>query len=72
MNNAKIIDIKNGMVTMNDGSRKNIDNYVLELEDRLIKIYSLLQAYTDVEPWSVYQINGEVLFNIMDILEDRK
>ena len=66
------INIPKGQVALNDGSVKQIDNYVLELEDRLIKIHELLKDYADVEPWSMYQITGETLFEIMDLIEDRK
>lgn len=66
------IDSKNGIVTLNDGSKKIIDNYVLELEDRLIKIHDLLRDYEDVNPLDLYTITGETLFVIMDILENRK
>lgn len=72
MKTSKIIDIKNNMVTMSDGSQKFIDAYILELEDRLINALNIMEAYADVEPWSTYKVSGEKLFKLMDKLEGRK
>ena len=72
MKTSKIIDIKNNMVTMNDGSQKFIDAYILELEDRLINALNIMESYKDVEPWSTYEVSGEKLFKLMDKLEGRK
>lgn len=72
MKKAIKIDLTNGMVTLDDGSKKTIDNYILELEDRFIKLQEILKDYEDVNPSSEYMILGEMLFNIMDIIEDRK
>ena len=44
MKTSKIIDIKNNMVTMNDGSQKFIDAYILELEDKLIKLSKKIES----------------------------
>ena len=44
MKTSKIIDIKNNMVTMNDGSQKFIDAYILELEDKLIKLSEKIES----------------------------
>ena len=71
MKKAIEIDVKNGIIVLNDGSKKMIDNYILELEDRLIKIYELLKKYGDVEPWSIYKITGETLFEVMDAVEGK-
>lgn len=71
MRRAAKIDLSNGMITLDDGSEKTLDNYILELEDRLIKIHEILKDYGDVNPNSEYMILGEMLFNIMDILEGK-
>ena len=71
MRNAVKIDVSNGMVILSDGSQKTIDNYIFELEDRFIKLQEILKDYGDVNPNSEYMILGEVLFNIMDIIEGR-
>lgn len=44
MKTSKIIDIKNNMVTMSDGSQKFIDAYILELEDKLIKLSKKIES----------------------------
>ena len=44
MKTSKIIDIKNNMVTMSDGSQKFIDAYILELEDKLIKLSEKIES----------------------------
>lgn len=72
MRNAVKIDVSNGMVILSDGSQKTIDNYIFELEDRFIKLQEILKDYGDVNPSSEYMILGEMLFNIMDIIENRK
>jgi hypothetical protein len=66
------IDLVKGIVELNDGSIKNIDNYIFELEDRFIKLQDILKDYVDVDPNAEYMILGEMLFNIMDIIENRK
>lgn len=66
------INIPKGQVALNDGSVKQIDNYVLELEDRLIKIHEKLKAFEDANPDLLYTIDGETLFEVMDLIEDRK
>lgn len=71
MRNAVKIDVSNGIVILSDGSQKTIDNYILELEDRFIKLQEILKDYGDVNPNSEYMILGEMLFNIMDIIEGR-
>lgn len=71
MKKAIKIDLTNGMVTLDDGSKKTIDNYILELEDRFIKLQEILKDYEDVNPSSEYMILGEMLFNIMDIIEGK-
>lgn len=65
------IDLSNGMVTLNDGSQKTLDNYVFELEDRLIKTQELLKDYEDVDPSSEYLLDGELLFKVMDSVEGK-
>ena len=72
MKKAIKIDLTNGMVTLDDGSQKTLDNYIFELEDRFIKLQEILKDYGDVDPNAEYMILGEMLFNIMDIIEDRK
>lgn len=72
MRRAIKIDVSNGMITLDDGSKKTVDNYIFELEDRLIKLHDILKDYGDVNPNAEYMILGEMLFNIMDIIEDRK
>lgn len=72
MKNAVKIDVSNGIVILSDGSQKTIDNYILELEDRFIKLQEILKDYEDVNPLHFYTITGETLFVIMDILENRK
>ena len=72
MKSAIKIDLVKGIVELNDGSIKNIDNYIFELEDRFIKLHEILKDYVDVDPNAEYMILGEMLFNIMDIIEDRK
>lgn len=72
MRRAIKIDVSNGMITLDDGSEKTVDNYIFELEDRLIKLHDILKDYGDVNPNAEYMILGEMLFNIMDIIEDRK
>lgn len=42
MRTAAKIDLTNGMVTLDDGSKKTIDNYILELEDRFIELQEVL------------------------------
>ena len=71
MRNAVKIDVSNGIVILSDGSQKTIDNYILELEDRFIKLQEILKDYGDVNPNAEYMILGEMLFNIMDIIEGR-
>lgn len=71
MKKAIKIDLTNGMVTLDDGSRKTIDNYIFELEDRFIKLQEILKDFEDVEPTSEYLVTGEMLFNIMDIIEGK-
>lgn len=71
MKRAIKIDVSNGMVTLNDGSQKTIDNYIFELEDRFIKLQEILKDYGDVNPNAEYMILGEMLFNIMDIVEGK-
>lgn len=71
MKNAVKIDVSNGIVILSDGSQKTIDNYILELEDRFIKLQEILKDYEDVDPNAEYMILGEMLFNIMDIIEGR-
>lgn len=71
MKKAIKIDLVKGIVELNDGSIKNIDNYIFELEDRFIKLHEILKDYGDVDPNDEYMILGEMLFNIMDIIEDR-
>ena len=72
MKSAIKIDLVKGIVELNDGSIKNIDNYIFELEDRFIKLHEILKDYGDVDPNAEYMILGEMLFNIMDIIENRK
>lgn len=72
MKNAIKIDLVKGIVELNDGSIKNIDNYIFELEDRFIKLHEILKDYGDVDPNAEYMILGEMLFNVMDIIENRK
>ena len=72
MKSAIKIDLVKGIVELNDCSIKNIDNYIFELEDRFIKLHEILKDYVDVDPNAEYMILGEMLFNIMDIIEDRK
>lgn len=71
MNNAKKINIVDGIVELSDGNKKTIDNYILELEDRLIKIHEKLKAFEDVDPDLLYTINGETLFEVMDLVEGK-
>lgn len=72
MKNAIKIDLVKGIVELNDGSIKNIDNYIFELEDRFIKLHEILKDYENVAPNAEYMILGEMLFNVMDIIENRK
>lgn len=72
MKTSEIIDIKKGEVELSDGSIKYIDNYILELEDRILKTLHLLQDFDDVDPNCRYDISGELLFKVMDKLEGRK
>lgn len=71
MKKAIKIDLTTGYVVLNDGSKKTLDNYVLELEDKLDKVYEELKEYSDVNAWETYKVDGVKLFNIMDILEDK-
>ena len=71
MKYATKIDLTRGMVTLNDGSQKTIDNYIFELEDRFAKLQEVLKDYGDVDPNAQYMILGEMLFNIMDIIEGK-
>lgn len=71
MKRAIKIDLSNGMITLNDGSQKTLDNYVFELEDRLIKTQELLKDYEDVDPNSEYLLDGELLFKVMDSVEGK-
>lgn len=71
MKSAIKIDLIKGIVELNDGSIKNIDNYIFELEDRFIKLQEILKNYGDVDPNAEYMILGEMLFNIMDIVEGK-
>ena len=72
MKYSRKIDCKNNKVVLNDDSEKILDNYVLELEDKLLKLYSKLEKYNDVDPNKCYNVSGEELFEILDIIEDRK
>ena len=72
MKRAIKIDLSNGLVTLHDGSQKTLDNYVFELEDRLIKIQELLQDYGDVDPNCEYLLDGELLFKVMDYIEGKE
>ena len=71
MKSAIKIDLTKGMVTLNDGSQKTIDNYIFELEDRFTKLQEILKDYGDVDPNAQYMILGEMLFSIMDIIEGK-
>lgn len=71
MRRAIKIDLSNGMVMLEDGSQKTIDNYVFELEDRLITLQELLKDFEDADPNNEYLVDGEVLFSVMDILEEK-
>ena len=71
MKSAIKIDLTKGMVTLNDGSQKTIDNYIFELEDRFAKLQEVLKDYGDVDPNAQYMILGEMLFSIMDIIEGK-
>lgn len=71
MNNAKKINVVDGTVELSDGNKKAIDNYILELEDRLIKIHKKLKAFEDVDPDLLYTIDGETLFEVMDLVEGK-
>lgn len=71
MKSAIKIDLTKGIVTLNDGNQKAIDNYIFELEDRLIKLQEILKDYGDVDPNAQYMILGEMLFSIMDIIEGK-
>lgn len=71
MKTAIKIDLEKRIVTFGDGSEKTLDNYVLELEDRLIKLHEILKDYEDADPNNEYLVEGEVLFNAMDVLEGK-
>ena len=71
MKSAIKIDLTKGIVTLSDGNQKAIDNYIFELEDRLIKLQELLKEFEDVEPDKEYVISGELLFNVMDCVEGK-
>ncbi len=71
MKTAIKINLANGMVVLSDGSEKSIDNYILELEDRLVKVQESLKDYGDIDPWEIYKITGEQLFQIMDAVEGK-
>lgn len=71
MNKSVKINLQTGIVSLNDGRKKTLDNYILELEDRLEKIHEILKDYEDVNPNSEYMILGEMLFNIMDLIEGK-
>lgn len=62
MNISQKINIKENKVVLNNGKEKILDNYVLELEDRLLKLYSRLKKYEDVDPSKAYYVSGEELF----------
>lgn len=72
METAKKINLIDGTVILSNENKKAIDNYILELEDRLIKIHEKLKGFEDVDPDWLYSIDGETLFEVMDILENRK
>lgn len=72
MKKVSKIDLSKNIVAFNDDSEKLLDNYIFELEDRLIKVHDLLKDYEDVDPNAQYTILGETLFEVMDILENRK
>ena len=44
METSKKIDIVRGIVIMTDGSQKFIDAYILELEDKLIKLSKKIES----------------------------
>ena len=67
---GKITEGKDKYVYLKDDEA--LDNYVLELEDKLLKLYSKLEKYNDVDPNKCYNVSGEELFEILDIIEDRK
>lgn len=66
------IDLINNKVILSNGSTKMIDNYIFELEDRNDKLKELLKEYEDVDPLQVYAIGGSVLFEALDLIENRK
>jgi hypothetical protein len=65
------INLQTGIVTLNDGRKKTLDNYILELEDRLEKIQQELEEYEDVVPTTEYLIDGEKLFKVLDLVEGK-
>lgn len=44
METSKKIDVVRGIVVMTDGSEKYIDAYILELEDKLIKLSEKIES----------------------------
>ena len=44
METSKKIDVVRGIVVMTDGSKKYIDAYILELEDKLIKLSEKIES----------------------------
>lgn len=44
METSKKIDVVRGIVVMTDGSQKFIDAYILELEDKLIKLSEKIES----------------------------
>ena len=44
METSKKIDVVRGIVVMTDGSEKCIDAYILELEDKLIKLSEKIES----------------------------
>lgn len=45
MKTIKKIDINKKLVYFTDGSTKYIDNYILELEDKLLQIEDIVNGY---------------------------
>ena len=69
MKTIKKINLNTNEVTLSDGSIKYVDAYLMELEDRIIKAINKLP---DTKPEHSYYFKGEELWEILDILENRK
>lgn len=77
--NERLKEVVENLTTMTaNGDRKQIKNtaqYKLEIaQDRIDKAIDKMKDIKydlDIEPWSIYQVKGNVLFDLLNILQGK-